>query len=254
MTYQGYLLDLDGTIYRGKAIIPAGKRFVERLQAAKIPHLFVTNNSTKKPEVVQQRLAQEFGIETTAEHIYTASLATVDYLRATGRGNKVYAIGEAGLVDVLLEAGFEWSEEEPDFVVIGLDSEVSYAKLKSATLAIQRGALFIGTNPDKNLPTDEGLLPGAGAFLALIETATKKKPIIIGKPYAPIMEKAVARIGLTKEQVVMVGDNYETDIQAGIQNGLDTLLVLSGYTRPEEVPHLPVAPTHVVQSLDEWEI
>ena len=121
-----------------------------------------------------------------------------------------------------------------------------------ATLAIQKGATFIGTNPDKNIPTERGLLPGAGSVISFVETATQTPPIYIGKPEAIIMDKAVEVLGLQKEEVIMVGDNYETDIQAGIRNNIDTLLVLSGFTKEEDVPGLPIPATYVKQSLDEW--
>ncbi|KAF1305844.1 TIGR01457 family HAD-type hydrolase [Enterococcus saccharolyticus] len=253
MTYKGYLIDLDGTIYLGSQPIPAGKRFVEALQQRNLPFLFVTNNTTKAPEMVVQRLANEFDIHVSAEHVYTASLATIDFMKEDNKGKRVYVVGEAGLIDLILAAGFEWDEENPDYVVVGLDSQVTYEKLTVATLAIQRGATFIGTNPDKNIPTERGLLPGAGSLIALLETATRVKPIYIGKPEAFIMEKALEHIGLRKEEVVMVGDNYETDIRSGINNGIDSLLVLSGFTPKGEVPHLPVAPTYVLDSLDEWD-
>lgn len=253
MTYKGYLIDLDGTIYLGKTPIPAGKRFVESLQEKGLPYLFVTNNTTRSPEVVAQRLADEFSIHVAPEVIYTASLATIDFMKDHGKGRKVFVIGEAGLIDLILAAGFEWEETNPDYVVVGLDNHVTYEKFVLATLAIQKGATFIGTNPDKNIPTERGLLPGAGSLIAMVETATQTQPIFIGKPEAIIMEKAVAHIGLSKEEVLMVGDNYETDIRSGIQNGIDSLLVLSGFTPKAAVPTLPVAPTYVVDSLDEWD-
>lgn len=254
MTYQGYLIDLDGTIYLGKAPIPAGKRFVERLQAANIPYLFVTNNTTKRPQAVQQNLADNFNIQVPLETIYTATLATIDYMATKGLGKKVYVIGEAGLIEMILEAGYELEEEEPDYVVVGLDSDVTYEKLTVATLAIQKGAHFIGTNPDKNIPTERGLVPGAGSLLALIETATRVEPVIIGKPQAIIMEKSLEHLGLSAADVLMVGDNYETDIQAGLQNKIDTLLVLSGFTQKADVATLPKAPTFIVTSLDDWSV
>ena len=235
--YQGYLIDLDGTIYLGKEPIPAGKRFVEQLQEKDLPFLFVTNNTTKSPETVAQRLANEFDIHVPASLVYTATLATIDYMKETNRGKKVFVIGEAGLIDLILEAGFEWDETNPDYVVVGLDTELSYEKVVLATLAIQKGALFIGTNPDKNIPTERGLLPGAGSVVTFVETATQTKPVYIG---------------VEKEQVIMVGDNYETDIQSGIQNGIDSLLVTSGFTPKSAVPTLPTPPTYVVDSLDEW--
>ncbi|MHC5227365.1 TIGR01457 family HAD-type hydrolase [Enterococcus sp. LJL99] len=251
--YQGFLIDLDGTIYLGSQIIPAGKRFVEKLQTLQLPFLFVTNNTTKAPSEVANRLANEFDIHVPEKTIYTASLATIDFMKADGKGNKVYVIGESGLVDLILAAGFIWEEETPDYVVVGLDTAINYEKLSTAILAIQKGSTFIGTNPDKNIPTERGLLPGAGSFIALIQTATQVEPIIIGKPKAIIMDEAIKRLNLDKNEVLMVGDNYETDIQSGLQNGIDTLLVLSGFTPKEAVPTLPEKPTFVVSSLDEWE-
>lgn len=252
--YQGYLIDLDGTIYLGKEIIPTGKRFIERLQKRGIPFLLVTNNTTKTPAAVCRRLAEEFAIQVSEEQIYTASLATIDFMKEQARGPKVYVIGESGLIDLILSAGFIWDEETPDYVVVGMDTHLTYEKLSLATLAIRKGAMFIGTNPDKNIPTDRGLLPGAGSLISLLQTSTQVEPVIIGKPQAIIMEEAVKLLNLTKEEVLMVGDNYETDIQAGIKNGVDSLLVLSGFTHPDAVPHLPVAPTYVLSSLDEWSL
>ncbi len=253
MSYKGYLIDLDGTIYLGKEPIPAGKRFVEALQTKGLPFLFVTNNTTRSPQVVADRLAQEFDIHVGPETIYTASLATIDFMKDDAKGKKVFVIGEAGLIDLILEAGFAWDETNPDYVVVGLDNDVTYEKFVLATLAIQKGATFIGTNPDKNIPTERGLLPGAGSLIAMVETATQTPPIFIGKPEAIIMDKAVDHIGLQKDEVIMVGDNYDTDICSGIRNGIDSLLVLSGFTPKAAVPMLPVAPTYVLDSLDEWD-
>ena len=250
--YEGYLIDLDGTIYRGSEPIPAGRRFVEQLQARQIPFLFLTNNTTKTPETVANRLANEFSIHVGPETVYTATLATIDYLNAANKGKKVYVIGEPGLIEPILAAGYVWEEETPDYVVVGLDTDVTYEKFVVATLAIQKGATFIGTNPDKNIPTERGLLPGAGSVIAMIEASTQQKAIYIGKPEAIIMEKAVETLGMEKANVLMVGDNYTTDILAGINNGIDTLLVLSGFTQKADVPTLPVPPTYLVDSLDEW--
>ncbi|MBU5363653.1 TIGR01457 family HAD-type hydrolase [Enterococcus raffinosus] len=250
--YKGYLIDLDGTIYRGSEPIPAGRRFVEQLQANQIPFLFLTNNTTKTPETVANRLANEFSIHVGPETVYTATLATIDYMDDANKGKKVYVIGEPGLIDPILAAGYVWEEETPDYVVVGLDTDVTYEKFVVATLAIQKGATFIGTNPDKNIPTERGLLPGAGSVIAMIEASTQQKAIYIGKPEAIIMEKAVEILGMEKANVLMVGDNYTTDILAGINNGIDTLLVLSGFTQKADVPTLPVPPTYLVESLDEW--
>lgn len=252
MSYKGYLIDLDGTMYLGNEPIEAGRRFINRLQENHLPFLFVTNNTTKTPGHVKQELAEKFDIHVPEQSVYTATLATVDYMKDMNLGNKVYIIGESGLKSGILDAGFVMDEVNPDYVVVGLDKSIDYDKLKIATLAIRKGAHFIGTNPDKNLPTDEGLIPGAGSFIGLLEIATGEKAKIMGKPEAIIMEKALKKINLDKHEAIMVGDNYETDICAGINNGIDTLLVLTGFTKKEDVPNLPKAPTVVLDSLDEW--
>lgn len=253
MIYKGYLIDLDGTIYKGKDRIPAGEAFVHELQQRNIPYLFVTNNTTRTPETVQTMLAEQFNVETPIETIYTATLATVDYLNDKNLGKKVYVIGDVGLKQAIAEAGYIEDTDNPDYVVVGLDWEVDYEKLSIATLAIQKGAHFVGTNPDLNIPTERGLMPGAGSIITLIEVATRVKPVYIGKPNAIIMEKAVEHLGLPRQEVIMVGDNYLTDIRAGIDNGIPTLLVTTGFTKPEEVPGLPIQPDYVLSSLAEWD-
>ena len=252
MTYKGYLIDLDGTIYKGKDRIPAGEAFVHELQKREIPYLFVTNNTTRTPESVQEMLANQFNIDTPVSTIYTATLATIDYMNDLGLEKTVYVIGEAGLKEAIQAAGYVENKENPAYVVVGLDWQVDYEKFATATLAIHKGAHFIGTNPDLNIPTERGLLPGAGSLVTLLEVATRVKPVYIGKPNAIIMDKAVEHLGLERQEIVMVGDNYLTDIRAGIDNGIPSLLVTTGFTKPEEVADLPIAPTHVLSSLAEW--
>ncbi|EHI69331.1 TIGR01457 family HAD-type hydrolase [Streptococcus ictaluri] len=252
MPYKGYLIDLDGTIYQGKNRIPAGERFIERLQKQHIPYLLVTNNTTRTPEMIQDMLASQFNVQTSLESIYTATMATVDYMNDMNRGKSIYVIGELGLKTAIAEAGYVEDKQNPAYVVVGLDSQVTYEMLAIATLAIQKGALFIGTNPDLNIPTERGLMPGAGSLNALLEAATRVKPVFIGKPNAIIMNKALEVLGVERSQTAMVGDNYLTDIMAGIQNDIATILVTTGFTSPEEVPNLPMQPGHVLASLDEW--
>lgn len=253
MTYKGYLIDLDGTIYKGKDRIPAGERFIARLQEKKIPYLLVTNNTTRTPEMVQEML-EGFNVKTPLSTIYTATMATVDYMKDMKRGKTAYVIGDVGLKQAIAEAGFVENTENPAYVVVGLDWEVTYEKLAIATLAVQKGALFIGTNPDLNIPTERGLMPGAGSIIKLIEVATRVEPVIIGKPKAIIMNKALEVLGVERSEAIMVGDNYLTDIMAGIKNDIATLLVTTGFTKPEEVATLPVQPDHVLASLDEWDL
>ncbi|MDR0297230.1 MAG: TIGR01457 family HAD-type hydrolase [Streptococcaceae bacterium] len=251
--YKGYIIDLDGTIYLGEGRIPAGEDFIHRLQAAGIPYLFVTNNTTRRPEVVAERLATKFNINTSVASIYTASRATADYMDELGLEKTVYIIGGDGLKSEILGRGYVENRENPAYVVVAVDMELTYEKLKTATFAIQRGAKFIGTNPDLNLPTSDGLLPGSGSIVACVKASTQVEPTFIGKPEAIITDLVVHQMGLDKSDLLVVGDNYLTDIRTGIDNGIDTLLVTTGFTKPEEVATLPDAPTYVVSSLEEWE-
>jgi len=254
--YKTYFIDLDGTIYQGKTQYPSGKRFIQRLQDAKIPYLFVTNNSTKNPIDVANNLTINHGIPTSPNQVYTSAMATADYLSLHMPLNtKIYVIGEIGLVEALTTAGFTIvTDASANAVVVGLDRQVTYQKLEIATAAIQAGAKFIATNVDTNLPTEHGLMPGAGAIIAAVQTATQTDPLVIAKPESPIMTGALKRMAVKKADVIMVGDNYNTDILAGINNNIDTLLVYSGVSTPEQIKRVSTKPTHEVLSLDDWTI
>lgn len=251
--YAGYLIDLDGTMYNGTEKIAQAAGFIERLRKEKKPFLFLTNNSTSKNEDVVNKLKEVSDVEAYPEEVFTSTMATITYLEKNNH-NRLFVIGEGGLDEGLTNAGFEISDNEVDAVVVGLDRTVTYKELETATLLIRAGAKFIATNPDTNLPTERGLVPGNGALVAFLEASTGVKATMIGKPEAIIMDAAIEAIGLDKQEVVMVGDNYTTDIQAGIQNDVDTLLVLTGFTLKADVPGLATPPTHIVDTLDDWEI
>ncbi|EUJ25904.1 Uncharacterized hydrolase yutF [Listeria grayi] len=251
-TYGAYLIDLDGTMYRGSEKIPEAPLFVKELLARNIPHLFVTNNSTKTPEQVAATL-NSMDIPAKPENIFTSSLATAQYMTQLNQGKTAYVIGEAGLKEALQLAGFEEKAVDPDFVVVGMDREVNYEKLATAALAIRGGATFISTNRDRAIPTEKGLMPGNGAITGAISLTTGVEPTFIGKPEAIIVEQALERLGIGKEQAIMVGDNYETDISAGIQYGMDTVIVHTGFTSPEELREKPQQPTYAIADLSEWQ-
>ncbi|TPR17868.1 TIGR01457 family HAD-type hydrolase [Apilactobacillus timberlakei] len=252
--YNGYFIDLDGTIYAGSKRIPAAKRFIERLQNKDISFMFVTNNTTKMPIDVVKNLADNHDIHVREDNVYTAGLATADYMdKIAGKKRKVYVVGEKGLITALENNGFEIVyDEQPDYVVVGLDSNTDYDKLSKAVLYIRAGAKFIGTNPDSNIPNEKGMLPGAGSLVDLVRYATQVNPIFIGKPESIILENALDKIKLNKDEVVMVGDNYMTDISAGINFGIDTLLVYSGLSTKKQVSNMNIKPTSEINSLDDW--
>lgn len=254
--YKGYLIDLDGTVYAGKKRIPAAKRFIERLQQTGIPFLFVTNNSTQLPRDVVKNLADNHDIHVQSENVYTSGMATVDYMNAHRSTDKpsVYIVGELGLKQVILANNYQLDADHPDYVVVGLDSDLTYEKLSEAVLAIRSGSTFIGTNPDTNIPKERGMMPGAGSVVKFVEYATQIEPIMIGKPKAMIINSALNRIGLSQSEVVMVGDNYNTDIKAGINAGVDTLLVYTGLSTKKQVAKETIQPTYQIDSLDDWRL
>ncbi|GEK88175.1 4-nitrophenyl phosphatase [Alkalibacterium putridalgicola] len=249
--YRGYFIDLDGTMYKGTEPIKEAPYFVKKLKNSKIPYLFLTNNSTSTPEEVADRLNKTFNIPAKAENIYTSALATADYVKAL-KGNRVYVVGEDGLRQALTDVGCELVDEDIDHVVVGLDRHLTYDKCEVASLAIQKGATFVATNKDTNIPTERGMSPGAGSVIAMIERASHTKPIFVGKPEKIMMASALDKLNLSKKEVLMVGDNYETDIMAGINSQIDTLLVLTGFTKKEDLEYLEIQPTYVINTLDEW--
>ncbi|MBS4213360.1 TIGR01457 family HAD-type hydrolase [Neobacillus rhizophilus] len=250
--YKGYLIDLDGTMYKGTERIEAASDFIKNLKKKEIPYLFVTNNSTRTPAQVAEKL-NSFDIPTTEDRVFTTSQATANYIEELKKDASVYVIGEEGIRTVLEEKGFRFAGEDADVVVVGLDRLINYEKLTIACLAVRNGATFISTNGDIALPTERGLVPGNGSITSVIAVSTQTKPIFIGKPEAIIMEQALKVLGVAKEDTLMVGDNYDTDILAGINAGIDTLLVHTGVTTKELLKGYTIHPTYTIDTLDHWE-
>lgn len=251
--YKGYLIDLDGTVYRGAERIEGAVSFINKLRERSIPYLFVTNNSTKSPKQVAAHL-QQFSIDANEDDVLTSSLAAATVIRKENKGASVYMIGETGLREALIEQGLHLTKQDPDYVVVGLDRQLTYDKLATACLAIRDGALFYSTNADKAIPTERGLLPGNGSVTTLIAEATGAEPLYIGKPAAKMVDEALDRLGLNRNEVLMIGDNYETDILAGINAGVDTLLVHTGVTTKEDLRHVKSKPTYTCDDLRNWTI
>lgn len=249
--YKGYLIDLDGTMYRGNEEIKGAKEFIAHLNRMDIPYLFITNNSTLTREDVVEKLAR-FQIETTKNNVLTTAVATANYIKGRKDDATCYVIGENGLKEACKTAGITFSNTVCDFVVIGLDREITYEKLASASLLIRKGAQFISTNRDAAIPTEKGLLPGNGAITAAVATSTKTTPLFIGKPEKIIMDEALRLLKLRKNEVLMIGDNYETDICAGIKSDIDTLMVLTGFTTAEDLLYVKKQPTYVMADLYDY--
>ena len=252
MKAKGYLFDLDGTMYNGTEPVQEAVDFVNRLQAEGVPYLFVTNNASMTAEAVAEKL-RGMGVHSDAGHVLTSAMATGRYIAELDPGANVYAIGEHGLLDALEQQGLQVvADEHADYVVIGLDRQITYEKLAIGALAIRAGARFISTNGDIAIPTERGFLPGNGALTSVLRVTTEKEPFYIGKPEPVMVDIALEMIGLTKEEVVMVGDNYHTDILFGINGGLRTLHVNSGVHGPAFIQEQEKLPTYMVESLDEW--
>jgi 4-nitrophenyl phosphatase len=249
--YEGYLIDLDGTMYRGTERIKEACDFVQGLNQKGIPYLFVTNNSTKTPEQVAEHL-QAFDIPADTNQVFTTSQATANYIYELNKNASVYVIGEEGIKKAISDKGLKFGGENADFVVTGLDREITYEKLAIACLAVRNGATFISTNGDIALPTERGFLPGNGSLTSVVAVSTEVNPIFIGKPESIIMEQALKAIGTNPEKTLMIGDNYHTDILAGIDAGMDTLLVHTGVTTRTHMTQVDKKPTYVVDSLAEW--
>lgn len=251
--YSGYLIDLDGTMYRGTEQIEEAADFIQRLLAADIPYLFVTNNSSRTPAQVAEKL-RNFSIPAEEGQVFTTSQATANYIYEQKKDASIYVIGEEGIRTAISEKGFELAEEDAEFVVVGIDRSITYEKLATACLAVRNGATFISTNGDIAIPTERGLLPGNGSMTSVISVSTQTKPTFIGKPESIIMEQALQVLGTSKDDTLMVGDNYDTDILAGINAGMDTLLVHTGVTKKEHLSRYDVGPTYVVDTLDQWKV
>ncbi|MGV3487631.1 MAG: TIGR01457 family HAD-type hydrolase [Tuberibacillus sp.] len=251
--YKAYLFDLDGTVYRGRNPIPEAIDFINQLKQADIPYIFVSNNSSKTLADVADTL-NAMGVPTTPENVITSSMATAFYIKDKKPDATVYVIGEEGLLTAIKEAGLTVGQERPDFVVVGIDRQLSYEKLALGCLAIRNGAVFLSTNPDIVLPTERGLIPGNGAITAALEVATGISPIFVGKPEPIIIRQALEKLNLDPSDALMVGDNYNTDIMAGIRAGVDTLLVHTGVTSKEDLEQVDTPPTYAVDSLKDWDV
>ncbi|MUV39214.1 4-nitrophenylphosphatase [Lentibacillus sp. JNUCC-1] len=252
-SYSGYLIDLDGTMYNGTEPIDSAIQFVCRLKEQNKSYLFVTNNSSSTPEQVADKL-QKMGVPAASEQIITSSLATATYIREQYGAARCYVIGEEGLKHALEETGHTIIDDDSqvDVVIVGIDRSVTYEKYAKACLHVRAGAAFISTNGDIAIPTERGMLPGNGALTSVIEVSTKEKPVFIGKPETTIMNTALKRMDLSKAATVMIGDNYDTDIMAGVNAGMDTLMVLTGVTTTSQLSEIKHKPTHVVNDLSEW--
>ena len=247
-----YLIDMDGVIYRGRKMIPGADRFVKGLEGLDRKFLFLTNSSDSTPVDLQERLSA-MGIEVDVGRFYTSALATAAFLHAQKPGGKAFIIGERGLREALSEVGYTITDKDPDYVVLGETKNYDFYQIATAIRLIEEGVPFIATNPDVTGPFDGGIIPACGSFAALMERATGRTPYFIGKPNPLIMRKALRRLDVHSTETAIIGDRMDTDIVAGIESGMETLLVLSGVTNREGLAKYPYRPDFIFDSIADIE-
>ncbi|MBL8057557.1 MAG: HAD family hydrolase [Anaerolineales bacterium] len=250
MQRKHYLTDMDGVLVSGRQLIPGADQFIERLKAGGGEWLVLTNNSLYTPRDLAYRL-QTIGLDIPAERIFTSGMATARFLQRQRPGGTAFVIGESGLTSPIHEAGYVLTDHEPDYVVLGETHNYSVEAITKAVRLVAAGARFIATNPDPNGPSEHGLVPACGAMAALIERASGAVPFFIGKPNPLMMRLALNYLGVHSETAVMIGDRMDTDIVAGVQAGLGTILVLSGVTHAADVPRHPYQPDQIFNSVAE---
>jgi len=249
---RNYLIDMDGVLVHGKNPVPGAPEFIQRLKNRKCKFLILTNNSIYTPGDLSHRLKTN-GLEIEEDQIFTSGLATALFLDKQRPRGTAYVIGESGLTTLLHNIGYIISDSTPDYVVVGETHQYNFEQVKKAVRLILGGARFILTNHDPSSPGESGIVPGAGALAALIEKASGAAPFIIGKPNPLMMRSALNFLDVHSEDTTMIGDRMETDIAAGVMSGLETILVLSGVMREEDILRFPYHPTHVYPSVAEIE-
>ena len=250
---SGWIFDMDGVLYRGSETLPGVQELFDELDHRGLPYRLATNNSMASPEMYVERLAG-MGIRANAASILTSAMATRQYvLDHFGGGARLHVLGMPALTEQLVAHGefriVNPDEDAPDAVVVGLDRDVTYEKLRLAHRGILSGAQFIATNADVTLPTEQGLVPGCGSLIAALVASTGRHPIVIGKPEVHLLDAAVVDMGISPQTCVMVGDRLDTDVAAGHASGMVTVMVLTGVSTRAEVASAPVKPDLVFTDL-----
>jgi len=252
-TVKNYLTDMDGVLVSGSTMIPGADAFIGRLKEREIEFLVLTNNPVYTPGDLAHRL-RTLGLDVPAERIFTSAMATARFLQAQKPDGTAFVIGESGLTEAIHGVGYIITDIDPDYVVLGETHTYNLGRITKAIRLIAAGARFIATNPDPSGPSDEGIVPACGAMAALIEAASGKSPFYVGKPNPLMMRTALNYLDVHSEETVMIGDRMDTDIVAGVESGMDTVLVLSGVTEREDVGRYPYQPTRIVESVGEIEL
>jgi len=245
---KSYILDMDGVLVSGRTMIPGADAFIKRLEKRGARYLVLTNNPIYTPGDLAHRL-HTIGLDIPAERIFTSARATARFLKRQRPNGTAFVVGESGLTTAIHDAGYVITDTDPDYVVLGETLSYTMELITKAMRLVADGARFIATNPDATGPSEGGITPACGAMAALIEKATGVSPFFVGKPNPLMMSTALNYLDVHSEDTVMVGDRMDTDIIAGVESGMETILVLTGVTRREMVDRFPYVPTQVVESV-----
>ena len=244
----GLICDMDGVLYHGNHLLPGVIDFIGWLQAEQKKFLFLTNSSERSPRELHHKLLR-LGLDVSEDHFYTSALATATFLAGQHPNGSVYVIGEGGLTNALYDAGLTNNDINPDYVVVGESQDYTYDRICRAVRLVLGGAKLIGTNPDLTGPVEGGLVPATGALMAPIELATGSKAYYVGKPNPLIMRNALKKLGCRREDSIIIGDRMDTDIIAGIESEIETVLVLTGVSKEADLGRFAYRPHHVLRDL-----
>ena len=247
---KAFICDMDGVIYHGNSLIPNAKAFLEWLEKNDKKYLFLTNGSGRSPKELSQKLAR-MGLEVGEDHFYTSALATASFLssQCKGKCGSVYVIGEPGLHNALHDAGFTMNDVDPDYVVFGSTRTLSYIEIEKAAQLVMRGARLIGTNSDMTDPSENGIVPACRALISPIELTTGKRAYFVGKPNPLMMRHALKKLGMHRVETAIIGDRMDTDIVAGVESEIDSVLVLSGVSTMNTLTNFPYRPTYILNDV-----
>lgn len=249
---KAYLIDMDGVLITGKKLIPGAREFINRLRKKRIPFLILTNNSRLKPQEFSKHF-RTLGLDLPVELIFTSAMATASFLHEQNPEGTAYIIGESGIITALEDVGYTLEESSSDYVVLGETFSYSFERISTAIRMVASGSRFVATNPDVVGPSEKGLEPACGAVAAMITAATNVQPYFVGKPNPYMIRTALRRLGVHSEDTIIIGDRMDTDIVSGIESGMETILVLSGITKRENVKTYPYRPGRIVVSVAEIE-
>jgi NagD protein len=245
---SGFIIDMDGVIYHGNLLLPGVTEFLSWLENSGKKYLFLTNSPERTPKELHEKMAR-LGINVGEDHFYTSALATASFLANQKPNGSAFIIGDAGLIHAMYSVGYTVNNVNPDYVVVGDTHSYNFEKIEQAVNLVLKGAKLIGTNPDISGPVENGITPSTKALIAPIEIASGKKAYYVGKPNPLMMRIALKRLGVKREDAIVIGDRMDTDVRCGLESEIDTLLVLSGITDRKGIDQFPYRPHYILNGV-----